>query len=122
MPIFALSNTGVLLGNNVLSGINSPAGLGIALGLVLGKPLGILLFSWLSYKTGMASLPENTQWVHILGVGLLAGIGFTMALFVASLAFADTALINNAKISILLASVIAGSAGYFLLKKTLRAV
>jgi NhaA family Na+:H+ antiporter len=120
MPIFALSNTGVLLGNNVLSGINSPAGLGIALGLVLGKPLGILLFSWLAYKIGIASLPENTQWVHILGVGLLAGIGFTMALFVASLAFTDTALINNAKISILLASVIAGSAGYFLLKKTLR--
>jgi NhaA family Na+:H+ antiporter len=119
MPVFALSNTGVLLGNDVLPVIKSAAGMGIVLGLVLGKPLGILLFSWLAYKMGVASLPENIKWVHILGVGLLAGIGFTMALFVASLAFTETALISSAKISILFASLIAGIAGYFILRKTL---
>ena len=120
MPVFSLSNTGVLLGNNVQSVITSHAGLGILLGLVLGKPLGILLFSWLAYKIGVASLPENIKWVHILGVGLLGGIGFTMALFVASLAFTETALISNAKISILFSSVIAGVAGYYVLRKTLQ--
>lgn len=119
MPVFALSNTGVLLGENILNAVTNPAGLGIVLGLVLGKPLGILLFSWLAYKMGMASLPENVKWTHILGVGLLGGIGFTMALFISNLAFRQTELIDNAKISILFASVIAGLAGYFVLKKTL---
>jgi len=119
MPVFALSNTGVLLGNSILPVITNSEGIGIVLGLVLGKPLGIMLFSWLAYKTGVASLPENIKWVHILGVGLLGGIGFTMALFVASLAFKETGLIDNAKISILFASVIAGLAGYFVLRKTL---
>lgn len=119
MPVFALSNTGVLLGDSMLNAVTNPLGMGIVLGLVLGKPLGILLFSWLAYKMGMASLPENVKWTHILGVGLLGGIGFTMALFISSLAFRQTELIDNAKISILLASVIAGVAGYFVLKKTL---
>jgi len=121
MPVFALSNTGVLLGNNVQPVITSNAGMGILMGLVLGKPLGILLFSWLAHKMGVASLPENIKWVHILGVGLLGGIGFTMALFIASLAFTETALISNAKISILFASVVAGLGGYFVLRKTLPA-
>ncbi|HLG41527.1 MAG TPA: Na+/H+ antiporter NhaA, partial [Chitinophagaceae bacterium] len=99
--------------------VSNPAGIGIVLGLVLGKPLGILLFSWLAYKMGIASLPENVRWTHILGVGLLGGIGFTMALFISNLAFRQTELTDNAKISILFASVIAGLAGYFVLKKTL---
>jgi len=120
MPVFALSNTGVLIGDNIRSVITEPEGIGVLLGLVVGKPLGILLFSWIAYKAGVASLPENVKWVHIAGVGLLGGIGFTMALFVASLAFTDSGLINNVKISILFASVIAGSAGYFVLRKTLQ--
>lgn len=119
MPIFALSNTGVVLGNSILPAIKSDVGIGIILGLVFGKPLGIVLFSWISYKAGIASLPEKTKWVHILGVGLLGGIGFTMAFFVAGLAFTETGLIDYTKISILLASVIAGLAGYFVLRKTL---
>jgi len=119
MPIFALSNTGVLIGNNVTSVITGNAGIGIILGLVLGKPIGLLLFSWAAFKMGGASLPENVKWVHILGVGLLGGIGFTMALFIASLAFTEASLISNAKISILFASVLAGLAGYFVLRKTL---
>jgi len=120
MPVFALSNTGVLIGDNIRSVITEPEGIGVLLGLVVGKPLGILLFSWIAYKAGVASLPENVKWVHIAGVGLLGGIGFTMALFVSSLAFTDSVLINNVKISILFASVIAGSAGYFVLRKTLQ--
>lgn len=120
MPIFALSNTGVIIGSNVISEITSTTGLGISLGLVLGKPIGILLFSWLAYKMKIASLPENIKWVHILGVGLLAGIGFTMAFFVSGLAFTETQLISNAKISILFASLIAGVLGYFVLRNTLR--
>lgn len=104
---------------SILNAVTNPAGIGIVLGLVLGKPLGILFFSWLAYKMGMASLPENVKWTHILGVGLLGGIGFTMALFISNLAFRQTELIDNAKISILFASVIAGFAGYFVLKKTL---
>lgn len=120
MPVFALSNTGVLLGSGVLPVLKSDAGIGILLGLFLGKPLGILLFSWLAYKTGMASLPVNIKWIHILGVGFLGGIGFTMALFVAGLAFTGTVLIDYAKISILIASVASGLAGYFILKKNLR--
>ncbi len=119
MPVFALSNTGVVMGDNILTSVTNPAGIGIVLGLVLGKPLGILLFSWLAYKLGMAVLPENVKWTHILGIGLLGGIGFTMALFIASLAFKQTELIDNAKISILCASALAGVAGYFVLRKTL---
>ena len=119
LPVFALSNTGVLIGSNFFSEITSAAGLGITFGLVAGKPIGILLFSWLAYKMKMASLPENVKWLNILGVGFLGGIGFTMALFVASLAFTQIELINNAKISILFASLIAGIAGYLILWKTL---
>lgn len=119
LPVFALSNTGVLLGSNALSSIKSDAGMGIELGLLLGKPLGITLFSWLSYKAGIASLPENVRWTHILGIGFLAGIGFTMALFVAGLAFSAPELEDNAKISILFASMIAGTLGYFILRRTL---
>lgn len=120
MPVFALSNTGVVLGNSILPVIESDAGIGIMLGLVIGKPLGIVLFSWLALKAGLASLPENIKWAHILGVGLLGGIGFTMALFVSGLAFKELELINNAKISILIASVIAGLLGYFVLRKSLK--
>lgn len=119
MPVFALSNTGVLLSQSMVNAVINPLGMGIVLGLVVGKPLGILLFSFTAFKLGMASLPENVKWKHILGVGLLGGIGFTMALFISGLAFRQTELIENAKISILFASLIAGLAGYFVLKKTL---
>lgn len=120
MPVFALSNTGVVLNTNLLAVVADSSGLGIILGLVLGKPLGIFLFSWLAHKMKIASLPENVNWRHIIGIGLLGGIGFTMALFITSLAYKESVLINSAKISILLASVIAGLAGYFVLRRTLR--
>lgn len=119
MPLFALSNTGVVLGDRILPAITNPEGIGIILGLVLGKPIGIVLFSWLAFKAGIARLPENIKWIHVLGVGFLGGIGFTMALFIAGLAFTELDLINYAKISILFASVIAGLAGYIILRKHL---
>ena len=120
MPVFALTNAGVVLNGNLFTLIATPASLGIILGLVLGKPLGILLFTWLTYKAGLASLPENVRWVHILGIGILGGVGFTMSLFISGLAFTETELINSSKIAILLASAIAGIVGYLLLRKTLR--
>jgi NhaA family Na+:H+ antiporter len=119
MPIFALSNTGVIIENGLASAVGSPAGLGIVLGLVLGKPIGILLFSWLAKRLGIAAMPEQTTWTQLAGVGLLAGIGFTMSLFFTSLALDDPALVTQAKISILVASFISGLAGYFVLRRTL---
>lgn len=119
MPVFALSNTGVELNTNLLTGFTDASGLGIILGLVIGKPAGIFIFSWLAYKMKIASIPGGVNWLHILGVGFLGGIGFTMALFITGLAFHEPGLINNAKISIFFASLIAGLAGYFVLKKTL---
>lgn len=119
MPVFALSNTGVVLGTNLPDVIAAPSGLGIILGLVTGKPLGIFIFSWMAHKMKIAELPKNVNWLHILGIGLLGGIGFTMALFITSLAYRESALIISAKISILFASVIAALAGYLVLRKTL---
>lgn len=121
MPVFALSNTGVVIEDGLASAIGSPIGLGIVFGLVLGKPVGILLFSWLAKRLGIASMPEQTTWTQLAGVGLLAGIGFTMSLFVTSLALDDPALVTQAKISILAASFISGVAGYFLLRRNLPA-
>jgi len=119
MPIFALSNTGVLISHDFFNVMTEPSGLGIIVGLLIGKPLGIMLFSWLAYKSGIALLPEGTKWIHVLGVGFLGGIGFTMSLFVASLAFKDPELVTTAKVSILFASVLAGLVGFFILRKTL---
>lgn len=119
MPIFALSNTGVLIGHDFFNVMTEPSGLGIIVGLLIGKPLGIMLFSWLAYKSGIALLPEGTKWIHVLGIGFLGGIGFTMSLFVASLAFKDPELVTTAKVSILFASVLAGLLGFLILRKTL---
>ncbi|OQP50237.1 Na+/H+ antiporter NhaA [Niastella populi] len=120
MPVFALSNTGVALNTNLLKVATEPSSVGIILGLVIGKPLGIFFFSWLAHKMRIGQLPTGVNWLQIWGVGLLGGIGFTMALFITSLAYSEPALINSAKISILVASVIAGIAGYLILRKTLR--
>jgi NhaA family Na+:H+ antiporter len=119
MPIFALSNTGVILNTNLLAVVAESSGLGIILGLVIGKPLGIFVFSWLAHRMRIGVLPKSVNWLHIWGIGFLGGIGFTMALFISSLAYSEAALINSAKISILLASVIAGLSGYLILRKTL---
>lgn len=117
MPIFALANAGVHLGGEGQAmSLANPVTLGIIFGLVLGKPLGITLFSWLAVRGGVAELPRGVTWRLIHGVSWLAGIGFTMSLFVAGLAFpVAPALLDAAKIGILAASLVAGLLGWFLL-------
>ncbi|MCS7190722.1 MAG: Na+/H+ antiporter NhaA, partial [Fimbriimonadales bacterium] len=113
MPIFALANAGVA----VEGGLNWTSRViwGVALGLLIGKPLGITLFSWLAVKLGLAQLPTGITFTHILGVGFLAGIGFTMALFIGGLAFTGDAL-DYAKLGILTGSAVAGAIGFTLLR------
>jgi len=115
MPIFALANAGVALSGGGAA-VRSPVAWGIVLGLVLGKPLGISLASYAAVRSGAAELPANTSWRHIHGAGWLGGIGFTMSLFIASLAFGTGALLDVAKLGVITASVVAGITGYMLLR------
>ena len=115
LPIFALFNAGVALGGG--TGVTGPVTVGVFLGLLLGKPLGVLAFSWLAIKTGMASLPEGVGWWAMTGAGLLAGIGFTMSLFVGGLAFDGGEMLESAKLGILSASVVAAVLGLVLLAR-----
>ncbi len=117
MPVFALANAGVALSLTSLSGETSRVVLGIIVGLVVGKPLGILLASWLAVRSGIASLPPGVSWTHMAGVGVLAGIGFTMSLFIASLGFDEPELLEAAKLGILGASLLAGTVGFLLLRR-----
>ena len=116
MPVFALANAGVAFDSALLSNLGSPLALGILLGLLAGKAAGIFGFSWLAVKLGIASRPSGTTWNHFLGVSFLGGIGFTMSLFITSLAFEDPAQSDLAKMSILIGSLTAGFIGYFLLR------
>jgi Na+:H+ antiporter, NhaA family len=111
MPVFALANAGVVLGAGTLEALAHPVTLGVLLGLVFGKLVGVVAFSWLAVTTGLAERPAGTTWRQFMGVGALAGIGFTMSLFVASLAFGDTPLLDNAKVGILGASLVCGVLG-----------
>lgn len=116
MPIFALVNTNIAFHADMISGLFTPLGMGIVLGLVVGKPIGISVVSWLAVKSGLSALPERATWAHILGVGMLAGIGFTMSIFIAVLSFSgNNALLSEAKFSILIASVSSGIIGSLLL-------
>jgi len=115
MPIFALANTNIRFESKMLDGLTSPLGLGIIFGLALGKPLGVTLFSWIAVKSGIASLPSRANWKHVFGLGLLAGIGFTMSIFIALLSFSDPDFNIEAKFSILVASVLAGVSGFVFL-------
>lgn len=117
MPIFALANAGLTLGPNVLATITSPVALGVVIGLLAGKPIGILLASWISVRTGVATLPNEVNWRHLIGVGFLAGIGFTMSLFITGLAFPQGDGSVSAKAGILLASAVAGSIGWMMLRR-----
>ena len=118
MPIFAFANAGVRLLGNGLAAATHPVSLGVALGLLIGKPLGISFFAWASAKTGLGTPPAELSWGSIFGGGCLSGIGFTMSLFIADLAFGDGPLLDMAKIGILAASVAAGIAGSVILLRT----
>lgn len=116
LPIFALANTAIVLSSDMGQVLSQNYSLGIALGLIVGKPLGIFLFSFMAVAFGFCKLPSDLNWKSILGVGFLGGIGFTMSIFITLLAFDNEAIINNAKFIILLSSLIAGGIGFFGLK------
>jgi NhaA family Na+:H+ antiporter len=117
IPLFALGNAGMTFGGAGISGaLTSPLTLGIALGLLLGKPVGITLFSYLAVKTGLASLPRGLTWSHIAGAGMLGGIGFTMSLFIMGLSFSDAAMTDQAKFGILAGSLLSAVLGLLFLK------
>jgi NhaA family Na+:H+ antiporter len=119
LPLFALANAGVVLDDGLIRATMSPVGLGVFLGLFLGKPIGFLLFSWLAVRSGRANLPEGVNWRQMGGIGCLAGIGFTMSLFVTELAFKSPAPITNAKAAILLASIVSAVVGSLVLSRVL---
>jgi Na+:H+ antiporter, NhaA family len=121
IPLFALVNTGVVLSSDAFK---DPAsfhiGAGIIAGLLIGKSLGIIIGAWLIVRLKITTLPQNVQWGHIIGVAMLAGIGFTLSIFIAELAFAGTAYIDAAKLAIFIASILSATGGLLLLKSVSR--
>jgi len=115
LPLFALANAGIQVEGKIMDLLLSPVALGVIAGLVIGKTVGITAFSWIAIKLKIARLPEDTGWKDIIGVSMLAGIGFTMSIFVAELAFSDQKIIQMAKIGIFAASFIAAILGLALL-------
>lgn len=122
LPLFALTNAGVSLESETLGRLTEPMSLGIILGLVLGKPLGIWLFAWAGVKLRIAELPKGISLLHVASVGCMAGVGFTMSLFIATLAFEEVALVDTAKTAVLAGSLLATLIGSVLLLLTARPV
>lgn len=132
LPLFAVANTSIPLGQDWISSLTENNSLGIIAGLVLGKPLGILIFSIIGVKLGLSALPHDLKWKNIIGAGFLCGIGFTMSIFISILAFNPleganitefniaTEIINNSKIAILFASILAGTIGFIYLRLTFK--
>ncbi len=122
LPVFALVNTAIIIPENALEGLLSDNSIGIIAGLIVGKFIGIMLVSWLAIKTGLAGLPQGVSWKLLSGAALLAGIGFTMSIFITNLAFNDQSVIVASKLAILVASFTAAIAGLMVLfnnKKTM---
>ena len=116
LPLFALTNADVALAGADMGAIfTSPVFFGVFFGLLIGKPVGILLFSFVVVKLKIASLPENVNWRHMAGAAVLGGVGFTMAIFVANLAYDSELAVTTAKAAVLLASTVAGVVGFLLL-------
>lgn len=115
MPIFAIANTNITFEAGMSQGLLSNLGMGIVLGLFVGKPVGIFIMSWLSVKFKIASLPPGVKWPHVIGLGLLGGIGFTMSIFIALLSFNRPYLQAESKFAVLVASVLSGIVGYIFL-------
>jgi Na+:H+ antiporter, NhaA family len=117
LPVFALANTGIIIGADALQSLASNNSLGIIAGLLIGKPVGITLLSFTAVSIGLCRLPLDLNWKHVFGAGLLGGIGFTMSIFITNLAFAgEVNIINGSKMAILLASLTAGTIGFVWLK------
>lgn len=119
MPVFALANAGVTIGSGLTSALTHPVSIGIILGLFIGKQIGIFGFSYLAVKLKLASEPEGVSWKKIYAASVLAGIGFTMSLFIANLAFNSPELLDIAKVGILTGSLLSGIVGYLILKSAL---
>jgi NhaA family Na+:H+ antiporter len=120
LPLFALANTAIAIPSTWMEDLGSSNSLGIMLGLLLGKPAGIFLFAMLSVVLGLSALPDGVKKIHLLWIGLLAGIGFTMSIFITHLAFTDEVLVVSSKIAIIIGSLLAGVLGFVLLKLSLR--
>ena len=120
LPLFALANTCLIINGDWHSILLQSNSLGIILGLIVGKPFGIFIFTFLGVYLGLCELPKDLKWKNILGAGFLGGIGFTMSIFITLLAFSDSELIVSSKIAIVIASTIAAVIGYFSLKLTLK--
>ncbi|MCP9764428.1 Na+/H+ antiporter NhaA [Lacihabitans soyangensis] len=120
LPIFAMANTALVLSGDISQILTQNYSLGIALGLIVGKPLGIFLMTFFAVNFGICKLPEGLNWKAIVGVGFLGGIGFTMSIFITLLAFNDEAFINNSKLVILISSLLAGLIGFMALKIVLK--
>ncbi len=116
LPLFALANAGVVPGGDLGSALGDSVTLGVVVGLFVGKQVGVFLFTWLAVRLGLADLPDRVNWRQVYGVSALAGIGFTMALFIAGLAFAEPAGLEAAKLGILAASVLSGLVGWSFLR------
>ncbi|ESU26395.1 Na+/H+ antiporter NhaA [Flavobacterium limnosediminis JC2902] len=123
LPVFALANTAILIGDDWMEGLKHENSIGVFLGLVVGKPLGILLFCFLVVTFGLCKLPRGLKWKHIFATGFMAGIGFTMSIFITLLAFkSQPEDITISKIAIMISSLVAGIIGYVFLSKTLKDV
>jgi NhaA family Na+:H+ antiporter len=117
VPLFALANAGVAIRGELAAIVVEPVFLGVLLGLVIGKQVGISLAAWAVVRLGLASLPDGVRWRHIYGAAWLGGIGFTMSLFIAGLAYGDGPMLTFAKVGILAASIVAGVGGYLVLRR-----
>lgn len=115
MPLFALANTGIMLPGNWMELLATSNSLGIFAGLLIGKPLGITLVSYLAIRAGWSRLPKDVLWKHVIGAGFLGGIGFTMSIFITALAFENDTVLVGSKLTILVASLLAGATGYLIL-------
>ena len=120
LPLFALVNTSIILPDNIFASLSSDNSLGIILGLVIGKLTGVFLFSFIAVKIGFSSLPQNLNWKFIWGVSALAGIGFTMSIFITNLAFGNSEIITASKLSIIVASTFSALVGLLILKTAIR--
>lgn len=120
LPLFALANTAIVFAPGWGTGLTTSGSLGIFAGLVIGKPLGVFLFAYIAVLLGVSTLPSDIKWSHIAGVGALAGIGFTMSIFITLLAYQEASLITETKIAVLLASLLSGVLGFVWLRFTLK--
>jgi len=119
LPLFALFKAGVSLDTESMTQIGGTLGIGIIFGLFFGKQVGVLFCSWLAVRSGKTNLPEGITWPQIWGVSILAGVGFTMSIFISDLAFKSAELISQAKIAIIVASLLSGIIGFVVLRRVL---